>query len=79
MTTVKKVTVKKVIDARGLSCPEPAILTDQALDSMNGGEVEVVVDSAASRENVARTAELAGWSVAVESLPGGEYRLVLRR
>lgn len=50
-------TVKKVIDARGLSCPEPAILAEQALDNldkMGGGELEVMVDSAASRENVDR-------------------------
>lgn len=71
--------VKKVIDARGLSCPEPAIRTERALDQMNGGEVEVWVDSAASRENVARAAELEGWQVAVAALPGGEYHLVLRR
>lgn len=43
----------KTIDARGLSCPEPVILTRQAMMS---GEAayEVIVDNNTSKENVTR-------------------------
>ena len=44
------------VDARGLSCPEPVILTRKAL--LGGAkEYEVLVDNVTSRENVTRFAE----------------------
>ena len=67
----------KTIDARGLSCPEPVIMTRKALSS---GEqnYEVLVDNPASRENVTRYAEHQGYSVSV-SEQDGEYTLSLRK
>ena len=43
----------KIIDARGLSCPEPVILTRQAMAS---GEYQYqgIVDNNTSKENVSR-------------------------
>ena len=67
----------KTIDARGLSCPEPVILTRKAL---SGGEnsYEVLVDNPASRENVTRFAEHQGYTVSV-SETNGEYTLTLTK
>ena len=67
----------KTIDARGLSCPEPVIMTRKALSS---GEqnYEVLVDNPASRENVIRYAEHQGYSVSVTE-QDGEYTLSLRK
>ena len=67
----------KTIDARGLSCPEPVIMTRKALVS---GEqsYEVLVDNPASRENVTRYAEHQGYSVSVTE-QDGEYTLSLRK
>ena len=67
----------KTIDARGLSCPEPVIMTRKALSS---GEqsYEVLVDNPASRENVTRYAEHQGYTVSV-SEQDGEYTLSLRK
>ncbi len=40
------------VDARGLPCPQPVLLTRKALADLGGeGVVEVLVDSAASRDN----------------------------
>lgn len=63
----------KQIDARGLSCPEPVILTRQAMQS---GEksYEILVDNVASKENVTRFAEHKGYTVTV-SEENGEYRI----
>lgn len=67
----------KTIDVRGLSCPEPVIMTRKALSS---GEqsYEVLVDNPASRENVTRYAEHQGYSVSVTE-QDGEYTLSLRK
>lgn len=69
----------KTIDARGLSCPQPALLTRQALQQMTEGIIEVLVDSGTSRDNVTRLAERAGWRVTVKEQPGGGFRLVLEK
>ena len=65
------------IDARGLSCPEPVIMTRKALA---GGEreYEILVDNAASRENVTRYAEHQGYKVSVME-QDGEYCLRLKK
>lgn len=46
----------KKIDARGLSCPQPVVLTSQAI--REGAEaLEVVVDNEVSKENLLRLAK----------------------
>ncbi len=67
------------VDASGLSCPQPVLLTRRALAQAAGGTVEVLVDTATSRDNCARVAEKAGWSVAVEERPAGTFKLVLSK
>jgi tRNA 2-thiouridine synthesizing protein A len=69
----------KSIDARGLSCPQPVLLTRQALSGLTGGTVEVLVDSVTSRENISRFARTSGWTVGTEDTPEGDYRLVLSK
>ena len=62
------------VDARGLSCPEPVLLTKQAIESLEAGTLEVLVDTATSRDNVTRMATHLGCSVETEEA-GGEFRL----
>ena len=69
----------KILDARGLSCPQPALQTQQFLKQLTGGTVEVLVDSGTSRDNVTRIAKKAGWSVEIETKPGEGFRLVLKK
>lgn len=63
----------KTIDARGLSCPEPVVLTRNAMMS---GEAayKVIVDNNTSKENVTRYAEHQGYKVTVQE-EDGEYTL----
>ncbi len=55
----------KVVDARGLSCPQPVLLARKAMEE---GEfpIEVLVDTGTSRDNVSRVAQKAGFKVRVE-------------
>ena len=45
------------IDARGLSCPQPVLITIEQIKKMGKGRSEVLVDTDTSKENVARAAE----------------------
>ena len=54
-------TGKILVDARGLSCPQPVLETKAALDSAGGGTIEVLVDTVTSRENVLRLASRMKW------------------
>jgi len=67
------------LDARGLSCPLPALRAQDALKQMASGIVEVLVDSGTSRDNVTRIAERAGWTVTVEEQSEGIIKLVLKK
>jgi len=49
------------IDARGLSCPQPVVITRQKLAQLDTGALEVLVDTETARENVVRMAERLGW------------------
>lgn len=64
-----------LVDARGLSCPQPAFMTKKALDAAGEGCVRVLVDNATSRDNVNRLVSNAGWRVTVEEQGGGVFCL----
>ena len=64
----------KTVDARGLSCPQPVILTHRALQK--GDPVLTIVDNAIAQQNVIRMAEKAGATVQVEEREDGIYLLI---
>ncbi len=66
------------VDARGLSCPQPALMTRNAIRAEKGGTIEVLVDTETSRDNCTRVAQREGWTVVVAE-EGGVYRLTLTR
>lgn len=69
--------MNKNVDARGLSCPQPVILSQKAIQ---GGEfpIEVFVDTVTSRENVRRMAERLGCRVEVVEIDD-EFKLIISR
>lgn len=69
----------KTVDARGLSCPQPALQAKQAIKSLGSGTIEVLVDSKTSRDNVERLAQKADWSVTIEETSDGDYKLILKK
>lgn len=62
----------KVVDARGLTCPQPVILTRRALETIEGGSITAVVDSEVARDNIVKMAKSLSCSVEVDS-KGDEY------
>jgi TusA-related sulfurtransferase len=69
----------KKLDLQGLSCPEPAFRTKQLLKKVDGGTIEILVDSGTARDNVERIVRSRGWNVNIEDLPDGGYRLSLTK
>ena len=70
--------MSEIVDARGLNCPEPVILTKRAMDI---GEVErlvTIVDRTAALENVTKLARSQGYEVEVEDKEGDYYITMVR-
>ncbi|MCE5202314.1 MAG: sulfurtransferase TusA family protein [Synergistaceae bacterium] len=68
----------KTVDARGLSCPQPVVETKRVLDKMNGGRIEVLVDTVTSRENVLRFGANAGWKGSFKEAGEG-FQVILEK
>jgi tRNA 2-thiouridine synthesizing protein A len=63
------------IDARGYSCPEPVLMTKQALKKY-GVPLQVLVDSQTPLENVTRLATNAGHQV-THRMVDGDYEITI--
>ena len=57
-----------IVDARGLDCPQPVILTNKAFDEAD--ELTTIVDNEVARENVTKLARTKGFSIEVEEKEG---------
>ena len=64
-----------VVDARGLSCPQPVIMTVNEIKKMGQGEITVLVDTDTARENVSRATNSQGWSVLEIEPDDGGYKI----
>jgi selenium metabolism protein YedF len=65
----------KEIDARGLACPAPVLQTKAALQEEQPDGVRVVVDNAASQQNVQRFLESQGFQTKLEQ-EGADYLVI---
>jgi len=63
------------VDARGLSCPEPVLLTKKALDKEK--KAVVLVDNTTALQNITRFATNAGYSVQQQQI-GDDYELTIK-
>jgi len=69
----------EIVDASGLSCPQPVIMTLNKIKALNQGEIEILVDTDTSKENVSRAAESQGWRVVEITEIGTGYRVLVRK
>lgn len=70
---------ERILDCKGLACPQPVIQSKDALAVMRPGEMlRVIVDNEAARDNVRRFAESQGHQVQVEAA-GKNYHLHITR
>jgi TusA-related sulfurtransferase len=69
----------EIVDASGLSCPQPVLMALSKIKSLNKGEIEVLVDTDTSKENVRRAAESQGWKVAEITESGTGYKVLIKK
>ncbi len=69
--------MSEIINAKGLACPEPVILTKKALETHD--DVVVLVDDTTAMENIKRFGSSAGCSVEVNNEPGGIFKIYLKK
>ena len=67
----------KEVDVRGFSCPIPVVKTKKAIEENPDEPLDILVESAVSKENVSRLALSRGYSVEVKEVEDG-FRLLLR-
>lgn len=68
-----------VVDARGLSCPQPVLMTMDEIKKVDTGEISILVDTDTSKENVSRAAESQGWVVKDVQPDGIGYRVTISK
>ena len=68
-----------IVDARGFSCPQPVLMTMDEIKRISEGEIEILVDTDTSKENVSRAALSNGWSVKDVRQEGEGYRVTITR
>jgi len=67
------------LDARGLSCPQPVMMTLQEIKNSGTSEIQILVDTDTSKENVSRAAASQGWEVTRIQDTDNGYRICIRK
>lgn len=67
----------KQIDARGMSCPQPVLMTKKALNE-NPDVLEIIVDNSTARGNVERFLKNSGYRPEVRET-AGEFIITARK
>lgn len=71
--------MSSIVDTRGLSCPQPVIMTMKGIDKKDASELVVLVDTDTAKENVSRAAASRGWAVAGIEQEDEGYRITIRK
>lgn len=66
------------VDARGLSCPEPVLLTNEALNQAGDEPVLVIVSASVQRDNVKNRAEVHYKKTVEVEQKGKDYYLTIK-
>ena len=67
------------VDARGLSCPQPVLLTKKAMEDNSATSFVILVDNLTSKENVSRFVSNQGCSVEISDAGPGAFALKATR
>ncbi|WP_313152528.1 sulfurtransferase-like selenium metabolism protein YedF [Lacrimispora sp.] len=68
--------MEKIVDARGLTCPQPVIRAKEALKDMGEGILKVLVDNEIAVQNVMKLGNYEGVAPVSEKKAEGEYEIL---
>ncbi|HML35521.1 MULTISPECIES: sulfurtransferase-like selenium metabolism protein YedF [Sporomusa] len=63
----------RIVDCRGLVCPQPVIHTKKAVEETVSGKITIIVDNEVAKTNVVKFAAAHALGVAVEAKDGNYY------
>lgn len=69
---------KKIIDARGLSCPQPVVLCRNCINS-GSAEFEIIVDDPVAEGNIKRIAKTCGYSTEMIPADNGDTKILVKK
>jgi selenium metabolism protein YedF len=70
--------MEKMIDARGMNCPHPVILTKKALEKIEKGVITAVVDNETAKENIVKLAKSLNCAVDLREIDG-DYHISIHK
>jgi selenium metabolism protein YedF len=68
----------KVVDCRGLVCPQPVIQTKKTIETTEAGRITIIVDNDVAKINVVKLAAANGLGAAVEEKSGDYYITIIK-
>jgi TusA-related sulfurtransferase len=68
-----------IVDARGISCPNPVLMMLDEINKVKRGEIVIMVDTDTSKENVSRAAKTQGWDVFDIKPESTGYRITIKK
>ena len=68
-----------IVDAEGLSCPQPVLMTLNKIKEIQKGEILIKIDTNTSKENVSRAAKSQGWETADVQEKEEGYQLTIKK
>ena len=71
--------MSNIVDARGLSCPQPVLMTLEEITTVKRGRLTILVDTDTSRENVTRAIKTQGWEITEVQPEGKGYRITISK
>lgn len=67
--------MSRVIDAKGLACPQPVIKAREALKDMTAENLEILVDNEMAVQNLMKLGNYSGLQTSSEKISEGEYKV----
>jgi len=67
---------EEVLECQGLPCPQPVLKCKQTIDSGFTGQIKIVVDNEAAKENVGRFLSNQGYEILETTHRNGEWAIV---
>ncbi|MCX7823620.1 MAG: sulfurtransferase TusA family protein [Syntrophobacterales bacterium] len=55
--------MEELVDVRGLSCPQPLLVTIEKIKTTQSSQLKVLVDTDTARENITIVVKSVGWRV----------------
>ncbi|MDY0236828.1 MAG: sulfurtransferase-like selenium metabolism protein YedF [Gudongella sp.] len=69
----------KIIDAKGLECPKPVILTKKGIEEIEEGVVKTIVDNEVAKNNLSKLATSMSLDYKVEQDADGNYEVSITK